>query len=140
MTQKDAADKPLTARQEAFCREYVIDLNATQAAIRAGYSEKGATVRGSELLAIRKVADRVAELSGVKAERAALDAQTVLEGLLMEARGEGPDTASSARLRAWELVGKHLGMWRESKEDGKRSGLDDLVAFMREARSNRQDS
>lgn len=40
----------LTARQEKFCYEYVIDLNATQAALRAGYSEKTAYSSGSRLL------------------------------------------------------------------------------------------
>ena len=36
------AEKKLTAKQQRFCDEYLIDLNATQAAIRAGYSEKTA--------------------------------------------------------------------------------------------------
>ena len=40
----------MTAKQMRFCDEYLIDLNATQAAIRAGYSEKTATVIGSENL------------------------------------------------------------------------------------------
>lgn len=40
----------LTAKQEKFCYEYVIDLNATQAALRAGYSEKTAYSSGSRLL------------------------------------------------------------------------------------------
>ena len=39
----------LTPKQARFVEEYLVDLNATQAAIRAGYSSKGATVRGSEL-------------------------------------------------------------------------------------------
>ena len=58
----------LTAKQKAFVAEYLIDMNATQAAIRAGYSVKGATVRGSELLANRKVA---AEIAKAQAKRAA---------------------------------------------------------------------
>ena len=40
----------LTAKQEKFCIEYLVDLNATQAAIRAGYSEKTAAVIGAENL------------------------------------------------------------------------------------------
>ena len=42
--------KKLTARQERFCREYIIDYNATKAAVRAGYSEKTAKSIGSENL------------------------------------------------------------------------------------------
>jgi len=40
----------LTAKQERFCREYVIDLNGTQAAIRSGYSSKGADVQACRML------------------------------------------------------------------------------------------
>lgn len=45
------AEKKLTAKQQRFCDEYLIDLNATQAAIRAGYSERTANEQGSRLLA-----------------------------------------------------------------------------------------
>lgn len=44
------AEKKLTAKQQRFCDEYLIDLNATQAAIRAGYSEKTAAVIATENL------------------------------------------------------------------------------------------
>ena len=40
----------LTAKQQRFCEEYLIDLNATQAAVRAGYSAKTANEQGSRLL------------------------------------------------------------------------------------------
>lgn len=49
----------LTVRQERFVEEYLVDLNATQAAIRAGYSRRGATVQGSTLLANPKIAEKV---------------------------------------------------------------------------------
>ena len=49
----------LTPRQARFVDEYLIDLNATQAAIRAGYSERGAHVPGAELLTNRKVSAAV---------------------------------------------------------------------------------
>ena len=59
------ADKKLTAKQQRFCDEYLIDLNATQAAIRAGYSEKTARQMGTENLSkpsIREYIDnRMAE-------------------------------------------------------------------------------
>ena len=60
--------KDLNHRQERFVQEFLVDLNATQAAIRAGYSKKGAHVRGSELLSNRKVALAV---EGAKASLAA---------------------------------------------------------------------
>jgi phage terminase small subunit len=58
----------LTAKQKAFCQEYLIDLNSTQAATRAGYSSKTAGVQGYQLLQKTSVADRIAEL---QAERQA---------------------------------------------------------------------
>jgi phage terminase small subunit len=66
----------MTDRQRRFCEEYLVDLNATQAAIRAGYSTVGAGQQGCELLKIPKIRARIdadmAELSrrtGVNAER-----------------------------------------------------------------------
>ncbi len=53
--------KKLTDKQRAFTLEYPIDFNATRAAIRAGYSKKGARVRGSELLANRNIQEKIDE-------------------------------------------------------------------------------
>ena len=71
----------LTAKQERFVAEYLIDLNATQAAIRAGYSEKGAFVRGSELLRNRKVAEAVAAGQDKIAAKLDFKAEDVLREL-----------------------------------------------------------
>lgn len=49
----------LTDKQEMFCQEYIKDLNATQAAIRAGYSERTASVIGSENLSKKRLRDRI---------------------------------------------------------------------------------
>ncbi len=56
----------LTDKQEMFCREYLIDLNATQAAIRAGYSAKTANRTASENMSKPDIQLRIAEL---KAQR-----------------------------------------------------------------------
>lgn len=69
------AQKPtdeLSPQQQRFVDEYLIDLNATQAAIRAGYSIKGASVRGTQLLAIGKIQE------AVEAKRARLQVRTEL--------------------------------------------------------------
>ena len=55
------AKNKLTAKRDRFCQEYVIDCNATQAAIRAGYSEKTANEQGARLLANVSVKNRIAE-------------------------------------------------------------------------------
>ena len=54
----------MTDKQERFCEEYMIDLNATQAAIRAGYSPKTANEQGSQLLAKLSIQNRIAQSSG----------------------------------------------------------------------------
>ena len=68
----------LTAKQERFVAEYLIDLNATQAAIRAGYAEKGAAVEGSRLLANPKVAAAVAAAKAERTERTEITQDYVL--------------------------------------------------------------
>lgn len=68
----------LTPKQEMFCREYLIDLNATQAAIRAGYSEKTANEQGARLLANVSVSQRVSELKAERNFRVEIDAEYVL--------------------------------------------------------------
>lgn len=71
----------LTDLQEAFCREYIVDLNATQAAIRAGYSKDSARQIGSETLSIPYVRERVQQLMDERAKKAGVKAKTILKRL-----------------------------------------------------------
>lgn len=75
------AEQKLTAKQDAFCREYLIDLNATQAAIRAGYSEATAQQIGFENLTKPVIQDRVSELMLERNERTKVNADYVLQRL-----------------------------------------------------------
>lgn len=72
----------LTDKQELFAREYLKDLNATQAAIRAGYSEKTANEQASRLLANVNVQTFVAELKATRVEQTGIDAAYVLRRLV----------------------------------------------------------
>jgi phage terminase small subunit len=72
----------LTDKQEMFCCEYLIDLNATQAAIRAGYSEKTANRTGSENLSKPDIAQRIIELKSSRNERVEINADYVLRRLV----------------------------------------------------------
>jgi phage terminase small subunit len=74
--------KQLTPKQELFCREYLKDLNATQAAIRAGYSEKTANEQASRLLANVNVQNFVVELKSQRCEEVGIDAAYVLRRLV----------------------------------------------------------
>lgn len=134
--------EPLTLKQEQFCQEYLVDLNATQAAIRAGYSADSANEQGSRLLANLKVASRVRELLAGRAARVEVDADWVLRRLLeisdkcMEAKpvmefdpvnkcmvqkeatsGELLyEFDSSGANKATELIGKHLGFFEKNNQ------------------------
>lgn len=72
----------LTDKQEMFCREYLIDLNATQAAIRAGYSKKTANVQGAQNLAKLNIQNRIADLKAKRNEKLNIDASYVLRRLV----------------------------------------------------------
>ncbi len=72
----------LTDKQEMFCREYLIDLNATQAAIRAGYSGKTSNEQGARLLANVSVQIRISELKAERNDRIDIDATYVLRRLI----------------------------------------------------------
>lgn len=106
----------LTPRQAAFVQEYLVDLNATQAAIRAGYSEKTAGRTGHENLKKPEIAAALEKAMAERSETTRVTAQDVLERLRTEAEGLGPDTNSAARIKAAELLGKHLGMFTDKVE------------------------
>lgn len=72
----------LTDKQELFAREYLKDLNATQAAIRAGYSVKTAQEQASRLLSNVMVQSRISELKAERNEEVGIDAAYVLKRLV----------------------------------------------------------
>jgi phage terminase small subunit len=106
----------LKPKRLAFAREFLKDRNATQAAIRAGYSPKTAGVQGHALLKIPEVAEYIAKHTERAAEEAEITAAEVLQGLKREADGNGPDTNASSRVAALTALGKHLAMFTERSE------------------------
>ena len=71
-------DLPLTDKQERFCYEYCLDLNATQAAIRAGYSENTARSIASQLLTKLNIQNRIKQMQDNLAETAGLSRLRVI--------------------------------------------------------------
>ncbi|GGB00408.1 hypothetical protein GCM10011491_30760 [Brucella endophytica] len=98
---------PLSDKQQRFVAEYLIDLNATQAAIRAGYSEKTANQQGPRLLVNAGIAAAIAEGAAKRIRKAEVTAQEVLDGLYHEATREGEGSSHGARVSAWGLLGKY---------------------------------
>ena len=124
----------LTAKQKRFCEEYLIDLNATQAAIRAGYSKKTAYSQGQRLLKNVEVQKYLQERMAEKEKELIADQDEVLKYLTSVLRGESRSTEiviegigdgmSEARtikkepsekdkLKAAELLGKRYGLYTD---------------------------
>ncbi len=101
----------MTPKQERFVQEYLIDLNATQAAIRAGYSKKTAEQGAAQLLRNIKVARAIAEAQAIRAQKAGMNEQWVLDGLKEIAEDKSASVA--ARVTAYTNIGKHFGMFVE---------------------------
>lgn len=82
---REAADAPLSPQQDLFCREYLAQsLNATKAAIAAGYSEKTAAQSASRLLRFVNIQNRIAQLGEERNKRLEVDADKVLQRWLEE--------------------------------------------------------
>lgn len=121
----------LTPKQKRFVGEYLIDLNATQAAIRAGYSQKTANEQGARLLANASVQAAIGKATEQREKRTQITQDYVLNGIrdLVERciqaepvrDKEGNETGeyrfeAFAALKGYELLGKHLKMFTEKSE------------------------
>lgn len=124
----------MSAKQQRFCDEYLIDLNATQAAIRAGYTEKYANTNASKLLQNttiqefikNRMAEKESDLIAQQDEvlqylTAVMRGTSESEIVVIEGAGKGFSEArtmkkhpdESERLRAAELLGKRYGLYKE---------------------------
>ena len=101
----------LNAKQARFAKEYLLDLNATQAAIRAGYSERTAKQQGQRLLTNADVAKFVSDAQEARSKRTDIDADWVLRRLAEEAEADLSDIiGDDGEIRAvkdWPLI------WRQ---------------------------
>lgn len=165
----------LTEKQKRFIEEYLIDLNATQAAIRAGYSTKTAEQIGFQLLNKTSVSEEIKKKMAERSKRTGINADRVLHELAKIAFANAKDIINfedasvqeyankddlaciqSVKVKkqisekgeteerqvvmydkksALELLGKHLGMWKDKVEvsgiDEEKSKLDALIEQMR---------
>lgn len=105
----------LTAKQAAFVREYLIDLNATQAAIRAGYSEKTARSTGQENMTKPAIAAEIDKRLQKREKKTGITAERVLKELAAIGFNVEAERATD-RLKALELIGRHLAMFTDKSE------------------------
>lgn len=165
----------LTDKQKRFVEEYLIDLNATQAAIRAGYSIKTAEQIGFQLLNKTLVSEEIKKQMAERSKRTGINADRVLNELAKIAFANAKDVINfqdasvlecakeddlacvqSVKVKrqfsekgeleerqvtmydkkaALELLGKHLGMWKDKVEvsglEEEKSKLDSILSQMR---------
>lgn len=109
---KRGKKRGLTPKQAVFVREYLVDLNASQAAHRAGYSPKTAEVIGWENLQKPLIAEAIAKAMEKRSERVEFTADDVLRELISIVNGEDTQALSKDRIRCLELLGKNLSMFK----------------------------
>lgn len=145
----------MTPKQERFCQEYLVDLNASQAAIRAGYSKRTAGRSVHDILKKPEITDRIQELKKARSSRTEVTADHVINSLARIANidprrmydehgvmihpAELPDDVAMAvagfehgdkgikiklndRIKALELLGRHLALFTDKVESSVRLG------------------
>ena len=101
----------LTAQQEQFCLEFIKDLNAVRAAIRAGYGEQHAKKNAWTIIRNPAVAERISELKADQTKRTKIQADDILRRLVRIAEKTEQEGDYNAAIRSLELLGKHQAMW-----------------------------
>lgn len=123
----------LTPKQQRFVDEYLIDLNSTQAAIRAGYSAKTANVIGSENLAKPYIQSAVQQAQAKQQERTLITADAVLKNIIrISAKAEEMEKLSDA-LKGNELLGRHLKMFTDKFESTEKTENKVEISFSPES-------
>jgi len=103
----------LTPRQELFCHEFIKDLNAVAAAIRAGYAKNNANKNAYMLTKDPKISERLAELKADQTKRTKIEADDILRRLVRISEKTEQEGDYNAAIRSLELLGKHQAMWTE---------------------------
>ena len=122
--------RELNDKQAAFVREYLVDFNATQAAIRAGYSARTAGSQAHDLLKKPEVQAALKEGQKRLAEATETEAEWVRRRLKEEATDYTEFASHSARIRALELLGKINGIFEvDNRQKGEAAASMLQVAF-----------
>lgn len=111
-----ARKNKMTPKQQRFVQEYLTDLNATQAAIRSGYSERTASRIGPELLGKTCIQNALEQAKEDLRVATGVTTEYVVRRLQEEAELTGEGSSHGARIKALELLGKHIGMFIERRE------------------------
>lgn len=120
----------MTPKQQAFCDYYITSGNATEAAKKAGYSEKTAYSIGQRLLKDVEIRNQIQQASQQAQKSRIATAEEILEYLSGVVRNT--EEATRERTKAAELLGKRYALFEEARENPE-TKLDKLCASIREA-------
>jgi phage terminase small subunit len=131
----------LTAKQSAFVEEYLVDLNGTRAAIRAGYSAKTANEQASRLLANVSVQESIQDAMAQRSKRVQRTADDVLADLALiksnamqifrDRDGNMVMIDRPSAIKTLELEGRHRAMWTDKSEITGKDGAALIVEIVR---------
>lgn len=123
----------LTPRQEAFVNEYLIDLNATQAAIRAGYSKKTADKQATQLLGKTSISQAIQAAMDERKERTEITQDRVIKEIAKYAFKDASDASESvfkhsSKTKYIDMLCKHLGAYERGAADNQNNIPDDPLS------------
>ncbi len=122
----------LTEKQKLFCKEYLVDWDATQAAIRAGYDPGRAGQTGIENLKKPEIGREIQSLLDEKAQKNEITPDKLIREMAKIAFADSSDMNApkySDKLRALELLAKHLGIFKETAALDMNSDIDVRLTF-----------
>ena len=121
----------MTPKQQAFCEYYIACHNATQAAIKAGYSKQTARAMGSENLtkpSVREYIEKVAQKATTSRIASAHDVLSFLSSIM-----SSKEEKTSDRLKAAGMLADHYKLLDGDKQDNGKSQLDKLCDTIKKA-------
>jgi phage terminase small subunit len=129
------ADRGLTPKQQIFVTEYLVDFNATRAAIAAGYSERTAGKIGSENLQKPEIKAAIAEATKARQVDTGVTADRVVAEIasLAFAQTHGEAAWGQIKVKALDMLGRVTGIYREDNAQQK-GELGDLAAALQAGR------
>lgn len=132
MAKLRAQADPLTAREKVFVKEYLIDLNATQAAIRAGYSKNGANNRGMVLMKNRFVKAAIGVAMAARNARLDINADRVVQELGKIGLAPFGDAfvTTAEKKSALDSLCRHLGLFKDKIDMGVEQKTELRITFV----------
>ena len=120
--------KKLTAKQRKFCNEYMLDLNGTQAAIRAGYSKKTAYSIANENLIKPEIQEQIAILQKKTQDKYEITQDSLIREITSDQELARTLKQTSTAMKGSELKGKLTGLLTDKVVVSGKLTLEQIVA------------